>query len=333
MKILVTGATGFIGGELIKYLINQNQYSEIRVIARDKTKLKENISSNDKIKVFENDILDLDGNKNIFSNIDQVFHFAAIASDRLNYEEMARANVEGTRIISQNILRYSPKVKLFLQMSSTGVYGMNLPENKPIKENHKKKPSSYYQKSKWEAERILWKMNKEENLPVIMLRPPTMIGPGDTKTMHEVVNALRNKKFPLINSGKNTLTIMDVRDLIGAIKIIIENYENNIGEAFNLFSFRVLLKDYLSFIMNEIGEDYELKNYPYKLAYAVGLFAEIKDKIFRTQSTRNRYRIRKFGKTRLFDDTKIQKIGFKPKFTYKESVKDTLDWLRNCNYI
>ena len=45
LKILVTGATGFIGGELLKYLINQDQYSEIRVIARDKTKLSNDFLS------------------------------------------------------------------------------------------------------------------------------------------------------------------------------------------------------------------------------------------------------------------------------------------------
>jgi nucleoside-diphosphate-sugar epimerase len=328
MKALITGSAGFIGSHVLDYLIDSDKYDAIIVLVHHKNKLIEKYHNNPKLVIAEFDLIDNNIDPALVADVDHVFHLAALASDRASLAELMTINAEGTKTFATKILELAPNMQLFFFMSSTAVYGMFLPEKTPIKEDYRKNPSSNYQKSKWAAEKYLWEIYKQKPFPLVVLRPPTMLGPRDHTTMAKVVQAIQNKKFPLVGNGKNILTMMDVRDFVKAIDLIIKNLQKAVGNAYNLYSFQVELKDYLHMIMMEINEDYKLPSYNYRVVYMLALMMEIKDKLFGTKSSKNRYRARKFGKTRLYDDTKIKtELGFIPDIKADQCIKDTIAWL------
>ncbi|MCJ7570767.1 MAG: NAD-dependent epimerase/dehydratase family protein [Candidatus Thermoplasmatota archaeon] len=164
MKVLVTGATGFIGRYLLEDRIKNNY--EVRVLTRQ-TSYK-----NKDIDIFLGDITKKETIADAFQGIDLVFHNAAYAMDWGDKSEMYKANVEGTLNVA-NICR-EKKVLRLIFTSSAGVYGFPN-SNAEIDEDYEKKPFNYYHKTKLESEYVL---QKYSDLNVSIIRPCLVLGAG-----------------------------------------------------------------------------------------------------------------------------------------------------------
>ncbi|MHA1123868.1 MAG: NAD-dependent epimerase/dehydratase family protein [Candidatus Heimdallarchaeota archaeon] len=178
MVVLVTGATGFLGGVLIRKLLKEEklQGKDIRVLALadDCCDDLEEIGA----EIIRGDLMLPDSLKGIMKDVTTVYHNAAIIiTESVSREVMMKVNYQATIDIAKAFLK-EESAKKFVFASSFGVYGMKYPKY-PISENYTKNPQNNYQESKLLAENHLIKLHKENGLDITAIRNPLIIGPGD----------------------------------------------------------------------------------------------------------------------------------------------------------
>ncbi len=326
MKVLVTGGTGFIGSFLLDDLIQNGFPSKEPRNVVCLVRSTSNTEHLNKLGVTTviGDLQDHSSLSKMVKDINIVFHVAARADDWATQDELIKINVEGTR----NLLEacQAAEVDFFVHTSSSGVYG-HFSSSEAITEDYRKKPSDKYQRSKWLAERMVWEFIQERGLKATILRSPAAIGPRDTSTQLKAFKALLKGKFPLIGKGNNLLTFVDVRDLARAMTLAAQKRDISAGQAYNLYSFRVSLKEYLTSMQELLSIEAPLKRYPYRFLYTIGYLSEVYGKIRGKTTTLNRYRIGKFASHRLFDQSKIQKeLGYYPMYSAEETLRDSVNW-------
>ncbi|HID39589.1 MAG TPA: NAD-dependent epimerase/dehydratase family protein [Calditrichaeota bacterium] len=200
-KILLTGASGFIGYHVAAYLL-QNKH---RVIApvRQASVNNNNISLlKDKgLKIIEGFFYADDVLKQAFAeSLDGVIHLAAIRGEQnVPPSQYQRVNVEGTGRLLRLTVR--EKVPKFIYGSSVGVYG-TIPREQPAGLRTSLQPDNLYHRSKREAERLVEAAHKS-GLNTIILRPTVTYGSGDNGFIPKLVRMVRHKRFPLSSRPVN----------------------------------------------------------------------------------------------------------------------------------
>jgi nucleoside-diphosphate-sugar epimerase len=206
-KILITGANGFLGYELFKFLAKKN-----KVIGTSKKKSKYFIKLN-----YPRDVI----NKKCLNNVETVIHLASLDRDQVkkNIDLSKKINVQFTEDLIDKCIE--KKVKNFIYFSSIGVYGNNL-KNK-INEDKKPKPTDTYSKLKYETEK---KILNKKNIRVVILRvsnivgAPSKISKGFIKLFLPdiCISALKNSKILLKSDGNQYRDFLDLKVLLKIIK-------------------------------------------------------------------------------------------------------------------
>jgi UDP-glucose 4-epimerase len=228
MKFVVTGGAGFIGSNIVKYLLKQN-HTPIVIDNLYRGKI-ERISS-ENIEFHKIDIRDKEQLKNILKNSDGVFHQAALTDVQESFtkqQEYNDVNVNGT----ENIFRISKELKLkVVYASSSSVYGN--PKKIPITEKSDRVPINPYGKTKLDAEFLAEKYSKQ-NVSIIGLRYFNVYGKNQTGSYAGVITKfiknLKEKKSPLIFG-----TGMQLRDFIFVEDIAVANLaamQSNVNNGF-----------------------------------------------------------------------------------------------------
>ncbi|MFX0115898.1 MAG: NAD-dependent epimerase/dehydratase family protein [Candidatus Hodarchaeota archaeon] len=331
MKYFITGATGFIGSHIVEYIASKNNetLSNVALFVRNPQKVKEY----EKIGaiIFSGDIAELDSVTEAMSAFqpDAVIHAAALTDDWASLDELKKVNVTGTQNIIDAIKSLKAKNEVFLiYLSSSGVYGkISQPETTYITEETPFKASANYQKSKLMAEELVRGETVKKTLKAATIRPPCVMGPRDLTQSYKIYQAIKMGKFPLIDGGKAIMTWVDVQDLVEAIFLTIEQQDVTNGQAYNIRSFEVSVKELFDAFAANIDNIKPPKTYSYRLAYAAAWISEVIGKVRQKPSSLNRYRVVKFGKSRLFDASKIGELGFSPKIDKKTAIKRTLQWI------
>jgi len=224
MKILVTGGSGFLGINLIRYLLKENH----SIISLDIADFNYR-DVKDKIKIFKGDIRNKNLLEKIINEIDVIIHTAAALPLYLK-DDIFSTNIEGTK----NLLMITKEksVKRFIHISSTAVYG--IPDHHPIYEDDKLDGVGYYGQAKIEAEKICLQF-RNQGLCVPILRPKSFIGPERLGVFALLYDwAKDSKNFPMIGSGNNRYQLLDVEDLCEAINLCIKLPESIVNDTFNI---------------------------------------------------------------------------------------------------
>lgn len=219
-KILITGANGFLGYEIYKFL--QKKY---KVIGTSKSKTKQFIKLNYPSNKIKEDTL---------KNVRTVIHLASLDRDEVkkNINLSKKINIKFTEdLINKSIKK---NVKNFIFFSTIGVYGHNLKKN--VDESIKPKPKDFYSKLKYITEK---KILKKKNIRVIILRvsniigKPTKISSGFLKLFLQdiCISALNNNKIILKSDGKQYRDFLELKVLLKIIaKLLnsIHKLKNNV---------------------------------------------------------------------------------------------------------
>lgn len=216
-NILLTGATGFIGGRLLKLLSSNPDYSIVCSL-REKQGLPENCD-----KIFTNISSDTDWSSALQAG-QVIVHLAARAHITKEcstnpLEEFRQVNVEGTLNLARQAAQKGAKRFVFL--SSIGVNGKT--NSQPFTELDEVNPTGPYAQSKWEAEKGLWDIHRETGLEVVIIRPPLVYGlnaPGNFGVMAKWL--ARGLPLPL-GSIRNKRSLVSIDNLVGFIGICIES--------------------------------------------------------------------------------------------------------------
>lgn len=207
--ILVTGASGVIGSQILRALVKNNV--SVRATKRNSSDISWTNDINQKIDWVEADILDIMMLERAFKEVTHVVHCAAIVSfNNSKNDNMNLINVEGTK----NVLALSQKYKIkkFVHLSSVAALGRTA-QKKSINENHKWVPSelnSAYGVSKHLAELEVWRA-QEEGLPTVILNPSVVIGPGNWN--NSSVKLFRHVKNGSSFYMPGNFNFIDVRDV------------------------------------------------------------------------------------------------------------------------
>ncbi|UCG03955.1 MAG: NAD(P)-dependent oxidoreductase [Candidatus Heimdallarchaeota archaeon] len=331
MVCLITGGTGLVGSFLIEMLIENSYYENdtCRVITRSSESIAEiSRSGLDAIKA---DLTDRNSLKKALKDVDVVFNLAALATDWAGWNELYKVNVEGMNNLLEACLATNTDPFL-IHTSSTGVYGHFIP-SVPIDETYKFNPTSIYQKSKYFQEKAVWDVYKENGWNNFsILRPPSVIGPRDMKTMFGIFKAVYERKFPIMRNGKGYLTFIHPHDLCSALLLIDEKRGQAKGKVYNLKSFECKLKDFLDYVVKKLDPPKLPKHRNYRLVYAIAVLSEIYAKLTGRHTTLNRYRVTKFALSRRYIDQKIKEdLGFQPQKTMEATIDESYEWLLQQN--
>lgn len=223
-KLLVTGATGFLGKHLVDYLLERGE----NVRALDFRQLDESIGDWKDVEFLKVDIRDKDAIKAACRGADYVYHLAAIPSiARAKLDTYWSINVEGARNVLTEAKRAGARGAIYL--SSSTVYG--IPEKCPLSEEDPLTPVGFYGKSKIAAEEVCPEVATTD-FPVSIIRPRVIMGAGRIGIFGILFRTiLNNNRVYLIGQGKNRFQFTDVHDLIRAI-IQVANYPQS--EVFNI---------------------------------------------------------------------------------------------------
>jgi nucleoside-diphosphate-sugar epimerase len=220
MKVCVTGANGFVGGALCKYLAKQN-YKVIGLVNSNKFIKKKNIKFYN-VNFFKKNL----NLSNILNNVDCVIHCAAKAhnsyADNISFfSELKKNNIDLTCILAKESKKN--KIPKFIFISSIGVNGSNTLKNKAFKSNDKPNPSDPYSISKWKAEKFLKKFFQNSLTKLIIIRPPLIYGPGLKGNLFKLIELI-NTGWPLPFGNINKLkSFLGLNNLLDFILICIKN--------------------------------------------------------------------------------------------------------------
>ena len=225
MKILITGAAGFLGLHLAKFF-DKKGYDLILLDIADFDK-KEYPKA---CKFVKADVRDIQSINRLVKEADIVIH-AAAALPLWKKKEIFSINIEGTK----NLLSasFESKVKQFIFISSTAVYGV--PKKHPIVETDPLIGVGPYGESKIMAEKLCEKYRKK-GLTVTVIRPKTFVGTHRLGVFEILFDWIKDgKKIPVIGSGSNRYQLLDVDDLVEAIYLLltIEDQQKT-NQTFNM---------------------------------------------------------------------------------------------------
>jgi nucleoside-diphosphate-sugar epimerase len=224
MRVLVTGANGFIGTYLCKALAKKGV--KINAVVKNSMDNLENI------KFFVKELSSETNCQDILNGVDVVIHLAARAHvmkevEKNPYQKYFLTNVEATSNLANQAAING--VKRFVFLSSIGVNG-NI-SKRPFNEEDSTNPIEMYATSKKEAEDNLWKINKQTNLEVVVIRPPLVYGKGSKGNFKKLMD-ICNYKLPLpFGAVKNKRSLIYIENLIDFILICIE-HPNAANETF-----------------------------------------------------------------------------------------------------
>ncbi len=321
MKVLVTGANGFIGSNLAKKLLEQGHRVRAMVLKGTPEWYLEGL---DVQKVYA-DVTDPETLPAAVEGMDIVFHLAARASDWGPLDLFIKINAQGSR----NMAEASAKagVNRFVQMSSIAVHRYRGLDG--ADESWPRDCWEFpYSVSKIKAENHVIEVAQSTGMDTTIIRPGVFpFGPNDTTSFYRMAEAMEMGGFGYVNSGRPRVSI---------------NYVENLAEGMILSATRpeganqtFIIEDGVTPTWRELTEKFAdalgcsrpWLNLPYAVAYPV---AWTMDAVFRAARAKNpppltRYRIKVVAKDLVFNGDKARRLlGFKPGVGLDEGIERTV---------
>lgn len=322
MEILITGGNGFLGRNLVQAL--QERGDTIRVLAlptEDTAWLEQR-----DVKIFRGNILNSDELIAPMHGVEGVFHLAAMIGAWRAMKDYYDVNVIGTKNVCQAVLKAG--VKRIVHISSAMVYDMAM--GRAVNEDDLLEPlDEPYSLTKAQGDMLVERMIREEHLPAVIIRPGTLIGPGDRLNFGRMADRVRAGKGIIIGSGNNAIPLIYVTDMVQGLLLALDT-EQAVGKTYNLSNDQPLTqKQYLSIIAQEIGVAPPRIHVPYYPLFAVGHAAE---RLAILSNNRilpivTRHGIKLYGANNLVSIDKARReLGFVPRVTMSDAVRLTCSW-------
>ncbi len=309
-KVLITGATGFVGTHLTDYLSSKNEFEIYG------TSLTEEKNPSEKIKIEAIDLTGFESVKILVEKVkpDIVYHLAALTSPAESFNNPTPV-VLGNIEIQMNLLNavrnagLSPRI---LIVSSADIYGLVDPKNLPLNESAPLRPVSPYAVSKAAQDLLGLQYSLSYKMDIVRVRPFNHTGPGQPPGFvipsfaKQIAEIEKGSKEPVLKVGdlsaKRDFT--DVRDVIKAYVSLMDN--GQIGEVYNIGS----------------GKSYEIRN-------LLDMLLSFSDKKIEVGQDPDKLRPINIPDA-YCDYTKLENLaGWKPEIPIEQTLKDTLEYWRS----
>jgi len=249
LRTLVTGASGFLGGAILRQLAGGDDCGQVRVLVRPGRTV-----SGDSVEIAEGDLSDPRTFGAALEGVDVVIHAGARVSTSGSWEDFAAANVRGT----QELIAASEKagVDHFVHVSSLSVYdiaadGASLDEDSPLESGSQDR--GFYSRSKLEADLVAQKAMKR-SAPVTIVRPGLLFGPGRPVPLAR--RSVAAGPFRLILASPGYLMPMAFVDNVADAIVLASRCPQAIGRAYTLIDDHVRQDDYARVFRDASGQSW-----------------------------------------------------------------------------
>jgi nucleoside-diphosphate-sugar epimerase len=267
VKVLVTGATGFIGSHLVDKLLEKN-YSVIATI-RKTSNLQWLI--NKPIQLVEASLNDKSKLLEIVKDVDYVYNVAGVIAAK-SYEDFLKANKDGAKNLIESVYEVNPNIKRFIHISSQAAAGPATSLDKPVKESDQCHPITSYGKSKKESEDVV--LSFKDKLPVTIVRPPSVYGPRDP-AIRDIFRIGKMGLGPLMGFNDKYVSLIHCDDLVRGI-IMAGESEKAKGEVYFITSKEFYNWPQIMDVLKQaLGKKFFIKiRFPHPLVLAAGSISE-----------------------------------------------------------
>jgi nucleoside-diphosphate-sugar epimerase len=321
MKVLITGGSGFLGINLVRYFFEKG-IDDVRTLDVADFDYPEK----NKIEQVKGDIRNKRDVAKAMKDAGLVVHTAA-ALPLYKKEDIYSADVEGTTNLLEEA--YKNRVDRFIHVSSTAVYG--IPSHHPLYENDKLSGVGDYGQAKIIAEEACEEYRKK-GMCIPIIRPKSFIGPERLGVFALFYDwAKDGKNFPMIGSGNNRYQLLDVEDLCNAIFLCATKDRGIVNDTFNIGAkeFATIKEDYQA-VLDKAG--YGKKIIPFPAGPAITILRILE---FLHLSPLYKWVYETACQDSFVSIEKAEsKLGFAPKYSNKEALLRNYKWyLENLNEV
>lgn len=326
--ILITGGTGFTGVHLVKALCETG--ATVRVIARASSNRSELEGLN--IEWFTGDVFDEQTIEQAIQNVTYIFHVAAAYREaKISDEVYWNVHVKSTQLLAKHALKQS-NLKRFIHTSTIGVHGHI--EHPPADEHYRFAPGDEYQNTKVEAEEWIKDFSNTNQLPLTVVRPAGIYGPGDRRLL-KVFKMAKLPVCPILGMNtKNLYHLIHVEDLV-AFMVHASQQQSTLGEVYICGNNSdISFKDMVIIIAERLGKKAKFLRLPVTPFFVLGDICEAICKPLNIEPPIYRRRVAFFTKDRSFNTEKMrQQAGFECKYSNEQGIQLLCDWYRQQGWL
>jgi nucleoside-diphosphate-sugar epimerase len=325
MKTLITGATGFIGKHLAIALAKRGRSIKCLVRKTSQTNFLEQLGA----ELTYGDMNDTISLKKALEDVDTIYHAAGevFAAQEENYY---RVNVSGLKNLLEACSNAS--VKKIIHFSSSSATGPNPQRDVPVTEDSPCRPITPYGMSKLEGEKIICQLSKQYHIPIIIIRPPLVYGPGVSQSSRVLMflNFINKGLFRTIGDGNNLVSLCYIDNLIHGL-LLAEAEKKAEGQIYFLSDSRpYTVNEIAATIAQEQGKPIPSSHIPLWAASPLSVGLGLLAKLFSFNSPLTRNTVRELKNNWFIDISKAQQdLGYQPCVEFKDGVRKTVEWFYN----
>lgn len=325
MNVLVTGGTGFLGKHMVVALLDRG--CDVTILVRSPSRV--DIAPHSNLTIWEGDITEPHSISGIAKNVDVIYHFAAQVGEwGLPDDLFYSINVKGTGNLLDECLT-NPDSR-FIFISTPGVQGKGY---KRAKESFPYNPPYIYEKTKCEAEKLVVTYNNFYGLPMAIIRPDFVYGPGDYRRIPLYRTVLR-KRFLIIGSGKAILHPTYVDDVVLGL-LNIGKQQTAVNDIFNIAGPEQLsVEQYVGIMARVMGVSTHRFKIPLLIGKAAAAICEKMAVISGRPPFVSSSKIEFLTHDHGSDISKAEKIlGVVPRYDFESGFRKTYDWAQKNNLL
>ncbi len=326
MKILVTGASGFVGSHIADRLLAAGH--EVRALIRANSSLK--WLQEKRIELVTGNMLDIDSLRAAVEHVNVIVHVAGVTAAKTK-EGFYEGNLLPTRNLLEAARRFNPTLSRFIFCSSQTAAGPSM-DGQPVTELTPPHPITTYGKSKRAAEEEVERARAD--FPITILRLSAVYGPRDTAILTFFQTVGKGLK-PLIGMQDKWVNLAHAEDIADAVVLAVEQ-ESAKNETYFIgaeqhYTWRHV-NDLTSEILGRRGLTVKL---PHALVYAVAGSSEFFS-IFRSKPSvlnweKGRDMVQSHW-TASVDKAK-RELGYRQRVSLEDGVKDTIEWYKRMEWL
>ena len=306
---LVTGGSGFLGNLIARRLAERGERVKVLDIWEDPARPKD-------IEFIHCDITDREGVRQALRGVDVVHHNAALVPLTKSGDKFEAVNVGGSRIAAEEAARAG--VRAFIHMSSSAIFGV--PERCPITEETPLRPAEIYGRAKLAGEQAVREVCAQSKLPLIVIRPRTILGEGRLGIFQILFEWIREgRNVYVIGDGNGLFQFVHAHDLMDAYLLALDHGQPgvyNVGAA-QFGSVRQALETLIAYAHSPS----KVKSLPAGLTRWT-----LQSLDWLGLSPLAPWHYLTYHKPFHFDVAKLLAMGWKPRYSNDEMFRESYDW-------
>lgn len=325
LSILITGANGFVGSRLCR-LFTDNGFHVIAGVRKTANlSLLESID----VEFRYGDVTDPSSLPAMVSGVDYIIHNAGIVKAKKT-KTFYEVNEKGALSLIEATIKHNPDIKKILYISSLAAAGPSL-DGKPITESDQPHPISEYGKSKLAAEVAL--LPFLDKIPIIILRPSGIYGPGD-KEIFTFFDTVNKGLKSIVGDPDRRIQIVHVDDLCRAVLLALES-ETTTGDAFFIAEKESYsMRELVNILAKSSGRKCITLRIPGFVFRIIAVFSEFIFKLVGATPMLTREKARELlASWEVSTEKAFNAFEFRSEISFKDGSKETYKWYRENGWL